>query len=103
ARGCLVGAVWNGARPLRGSFARMKAEPRHFDKLHIYVETPAMQRHMLREHGVCADLFPYILNPPVVSPRVAAVPGDPVMFALLGAPRAEKGIGRIIEIMQHLA
>jgi len=90
-------------RPLRRFFGRMKAEPRHFDKLHIYVETPAMQRHMLREYGVCADLFPYILNPPVVSPRVAAVPGDPVMFALLGAPRAEKGIGRIIEIMQHLA
>jgi glycosyltransferase involved in cell wall biosynthesis len=22
-----------------------------------------MQRHMLREYGVCADLFPYILNP----------------------------------------
>jgi glycosyltransferase involved in cell wall biosynthesis len=98
--------VGDGAKlelPLRRFFARMTTEPRHFDNLHIYVETPSMQRHVLREHGMSADLFPYILNPPVGPPQVTAAPGDPVMFALLGAPRAEKGTSRIIEIMEHLA
>jgi glycosyltransferase involved in cell wall biosynthesis len=98
--------VGDGAKieqPLRTLLARMVAEPGHFDRLHIYVETPAMQRHLLGAYGVHADLFPYILNPPPHAPSSADAPARPVTFALLGAPRAEKGTGRLIAIMEKLA
>jgi glycosyltransferase involved in cell wall biosynthesis len=91
------------ARPLRTLFSSMVAEPGQFDRLHVYVETPAMQRHLLGQYGVHADLFPHVLNAPAHAPSVAAAPAKPITFALLGAPRAEKGTGRLIAIMESLA
>src|SRR5262245_30036811 len=99
----MVGDSPEIARPLRELFGRMVAEPMNFDRLHLYVETPAMQRHLRAQYGVGADLFPYILNASARALSAAAPATKPITFALLGAPRAEKGTGRLVTIMEKLA
>ena len=99
----MVGDGPKMAQPLRALFSSMVSEPEKFDRLHIYAETPAMQRHLRDQYRVHADLFPYILNAPAVDASAAPARTRPVAFALLGSPRPEKGTGRLVAIMEKLA
>ena len=71
--------------------------------VHLYVETAAMQRHVLETYGLNSDVYPYLLAPPpFVEP--APRPGQKrAVFGYFGAMRNEKGFPRLLPILRELA
>lgn len=97
---------------VENNFARLAQAKAKFDadaassNLHLYVEMPAMARHLKTEVGLHADLFPYLLAPPVEAyakpPRCEAAAAAPMVFGFVGGARNEKGFYRLPAILQEL-
>ena len=87
--------------------AQAQATPAYRSRVHdrmsrvlLYVETPAMQRHVAQAFGLTSDVYPYLLAPPAFEP----VPrGAGVEFGYFGGKRNEKGFGRLLAIMEQVA
>jgi hypothetical protein len=69
--------------------------------LHLYVEMPAMARHLKATTGLDAALYPYLLAPPVATYTKPYV-GGPLVFGFLGGARNEKGFNRLPNIIKHV-
>ncbi len=68
--------------------------------VHLYVETPAMQRHFASNFGLVSDVYPYLLMPPAFH---AATPRDTAAFGYFGGKRNEKGFSRLVPILEQVA
>ena len=78
---------------------------RRLQGLHLYVETPAMQRHLAQTFGLSSDVFPYLLSPPDFDGQgnVGGVEARPASFGYFGAVRSEKGFHRLRLILRRVA
>jgi hypothetical protein len=68
--------------------------------VHLYVETPAMQRHFATNFGLASDVYPYLLSPPAFHP---AAHGGTAAFGYFGGKRNEKGFSRLVPILEQVA
>ena len=69
-------------------------------RVHLYVETPAMQRHISHAYGLASDVYPYLLAPPAFEPVARS---GSVAFGYFGGKRNEKGFGRLLPIIEQVA
>ena len=70
------------------------------DGVHLYVETPAMQRQIATDYQLESAVYPYLLAPPafVETGRPAGV-----AFGYFGGMRNEKGFHRLLPILRRVA
>lgn len=67
--------------------------------VHLYVETPAMQRHLRATFALPSEVYPYLLSPPALqAPPPATSPM--AAFGYFGAMRNEKGFSRLLPILR---
>ena len=86
----------------RGASARYRAlVAQRMQGVHLYVETPAMQRHVAETFGLDSDVYPYLLAPQPLAPPPA--PRDRFAFGYFGATRNEKGFPRLLPILREVA
>ncbi|MFZ8444620.1 hypothetical protein ACO1NI_13590, partial [Staphylococcus aureus] len=67
--------------------------------VHLYVETPAMQRHLQEAFGLASDVYPYLIAPPDHVPITGMREAGPVQLGYFGGKRNEKGFKRLAPIL----
>ncbi len=72
-------------------------------RLHLYVEMPAMARHLTSQVGLESALFPYLLAPPIEAYAKRADPTGLLVFGFLGGARNEKGFYRLPAILRAMS
>ena len=89
-----------GLKELDRLFEKLSSGAEPGDRVHLYVEMPAMQRFLSERYAVPVDLYPYLLNDPAKDRGRGGRSGKkPVTFGYLGYARAEKGFDRLLPII----
>lgn len=92
--------------PPNASSALRARHQERMRNVHIYAETPAMQRDLARL-GLPADSYPYLLSPQLIDKDVPSTPpgrdSGRVTIGYFGGKRDEKGFHRLLPIIRLVA